>query len=226
MTGTDPYSFAFNKSMVCDKLDTLATGTYSMAPADAFATESVKPTALRFGMMTPWTPAPSADRRIAPKLCGSSIPSRRRRKGSSLFSGAIQQIFHLIITVGRHIGNHSLMVPPPDPPAAILSSVALSTNCMEIFLSLARASIFLAEPSAPFASTVSIPAAFQRSITGFRPTTNRSIAFPSLQYPFVFGETVSKAVLRYRFALDTNFQAGCSSRLMKYLSAGKQHLFS
>ena len=60
---------------------TLTTGTYSRAPAAAFATVSVRPAARRSGMITPCTPAASAVLRMAPRFLGSSTPSRMRKSG-------------------------------------------------------------------------------------------------------------------------------------------------
>ena len=63
-------------------LFTLTIGTYSVAPADVFATTSVTATALLFGIITPWHPAHSALLIKAPKLCGSSISSAISMKGA------------------------------------------------------------------------------------------------------------------------------------------------
>src|SRR5690606_1351814 len=70
------------------RLVTRTTGTYSTAPAEALPTAGVRPAARRFGMITPWAPAASAVRRMEPKLWGSSIPSRRMKKGASSRSSA------------------------------------------------------------------------------------------------------------------------------------------
>jgi hypothetical protein len=51
----------------------LTTPTYSIAPADVFATVEVIPTCLCFEIIIPLTPVASAVLIIAPKLCGSLI---------------------------------------------------------------------------------------------------------------------------------------------------------
>ena len=67
-----------------------------IAPADAFATVAVSPTALRFGMTTPWAPAWLAVLIMDPRLCGSSILSRNIIKGGSPFSSAILNISSIV----------------------------------------------------------------------------------------------------------------------------------
>ena len=73
----------FSSSIVCAIFVTLTQGMYSMAPADALATISVSPQALRFGITMPCAPAHSALRMMAPRLCGSSRLSKIRINGSS-----------------------------------------------------------------------------------------------------------------------------------------------
>ena len=48
--------------------NTFATAKCSIAPADAFAAVEVRPTARRFGIITPWAPQHSALLIIAPRL--------------------------------------------------------------------------------------------------------------------------------------------------------------
>ena len=57
-------------------------GTCSMAPAAALAAVGVMWTARWRGRTTPVTPAPSAERRMAPRLPGSVTPSTRTRNGT------------------------------------------------------------------------------------------------------------------------------------------------
>ena len=85
-----PFSLSF--SIVCPRFVTFATGVYASAPADAFATIAVSPTSRSLVMITPCAPARLAVRIIAPRLCGSSIPSSRKIKGSSPFSSAFLSI--------------------------------------------------------------------------------------------------------------------------------------
>ena len=59
---------SLSSAMALLMLVTRATFIYSMAPAEALATVAVSPTLRRLGMMTPWAPAHSAERRIAPRL--------------------------------------------------------------------------------------------------------------------------------------------------------------
>ncbi len=63
-----------------------------MAPAEVFATAAVNPTALRLGMITPWAPAKLAVRMMAPRLCGSSMPSSKMINGGSPLSLARARI--------------------------------------------------------------------------------------------------------------------------------------
>ena len=79
-------------SMVFTRFVTFATGIYSIAPAEVFPTVAFSPTERRFGIITPCAPAHSAVLRIAPRLCGSVMPSRRMIKGSSPFALAAARI--------------------------------------------------------------------------------------------------------------------------------------
>ena len=71
---------------------TRETSICSAAPALALSTTAVSPAARRLGMMTPWTPAHSAVRKIAPRLCGSAISSHTTMNGSSPRSAARSRI--------------------------------------------------------------------------------------------------------------------------------------
>ena len=62
---------------------TETTGTYIAPPQETRTAVSVTGEALWRGTMTARTPAPSAERRQAPRLCGSCTPSRTRRRTSS-----------------------------------------------------------------------------------------------------------------------------------------------
>ena len=55
---------------------TRTTGKYASAPAAARPTVSVNPAARRSGITTAAAPAACAVRMIAPRLCGSSTPSK------------------------------------------------------------------------------------------------------------------------------------------------------
>ena len=62
------------------------------APADALLTIAVSPALLRFGMITPWAPAHSAERMIAPRLWLSVISSQTITNGSSPSAAARSRI--------------------------------------------------------------------------------------------------------------------------------------
>ena len=49
---------------------------------------AVRPALRRLGMMTPWAPAHSAVRRMAPKLWGSEISSQTTSSGGSPLAAA------------------------------------------------------------------------------------------------------------------------------------------
>ena len=70
------------------KLLTLAILTCSTAPLATLYTVLFTEHALLFGIIIPWTPAVSAVLIIAPKLCGSSIPSSINIKGASFLDFA------------------------------------------------------------------------------------------------------------------------------------------
>ena len=56
---------------------------------------AVSPALRRLGMMTPWAPAHSAVRRIAPRLWGSDISSHTTSSGASPLSAAdLQDLLH------------------------------------------------------------------------------------------------------------------------------------
>ena len=55
---------------------------------EAFAAVEVSPTARLFGIITPCAPEHSAERMIAPRLCGSSTPSSKITNGASPRSSA------------------------------------------------------------------------------------------------------------------------------------------
>ena len=57
---------------------TCATATHSDAPAEVFTAAGESPTLSCSGSTTRSTAKPSATRRIAPRFCGSVIPSRMR----------------------------------------------------------------------------------------------------------------------------------------------------
>src|SRR2546422_10754895 len=65
------------------RFGTTATGKYSTAPADAFATAAVIVAAPCAGTTTPVAPAPSALRQTAPRLRGSVTRSRHATTGRS-----------------------------------------------------------------------------------------------------------------------------------------------
>ena len=83
---------SFSSAMAVLILVTRATFMYSTAPAEALATEAVRPTLRRLGMMTPCAPAHSAVRMMAPRLCGSLISSHTTSRGASPRSRAAERM--------------------------------------------------------------------------------------------------------------------------------------
>ena len=71
---------------------TLAIFIYCTAPADTLLTVLLTDAALLLGIIIPCTPAVSAVLIIAPKLCGSSIPSKIKINGGSFFVLAFSKI--------------------------------------------------------------------------------------------------------------------------------------
>ncbi|CSB91071.1 Uncharacterised protein [Vibrio cholerae] len=69
--------------MVRAKLVTRTSGTVSAAPHATLLTVAVSGADLSFGTMTAATPAASALRRQAPRLCGSVTPSSTNNRGCS-----------------------------------------------------------------------------------------------------------------------------------------------
>ena len=78
-----------------------------MAPAAAFATVGVTWTARWRGRTTPVTPAPSAERRSAPRLPGSVTPSTATRNGGR-FADPAGEVVELGLREGRGLGQHAL----------------------------------------------------------------------------------------------------------------------
>lgn len=72
--------------MVRARLVTRISGTFSAAPLATFFAVALSCAERSFGTITACTPAASALRRQAPRLCGSVTPSRISRKGVSSFS--------------------------------------------------------------------------------------------------------------------------------------------
>ena len=87
---------------------TLAMGRCSLAPAEALVTVPVTLAARRSGMTTPFAPAASAVRRIAPRLCGSSTPSRTI---TSEYSARLRRdhVFEIVVLLGRRNRDHALV---------------------------------------------------------------------------------------------------------------------
>ena len=77
---TSQYPAARIRSSDRARLLTWQIGRYAVAPAAVFSTAAERPAARRWGSTTPPTPAPSAVRSRAPRLRGSRIPSRTRRR--------------------------------------------------------------------------------------------------------------------------------------------------
>ena len=77
---------SFSSFKVRAKLVTMKYGTVSAAPLDTLATVALMPTAWSLGAITACAPAPSAQRKHAPRLCGSVTPSSTKINGASTFS--------------------------------------------------------------------------------------------------------------------------------------------
>ena len=92
------------------RLVTCANGTVSAAPAATLRTAGVRPTARSRGATTARTPAASAVRRQAPRLCGSVTPSstrtqcRRRRCDQQ-----IEQAIFIQGGAGTSFRDHALV---------------------------------------------------------------------------------------------------------------------
>ena len=70
---------------------------YSSAPALVLPTMPVSEAFRRSGMIMPWAPPASAERMMAPRLCGSSMPSHRRMKGASPRASAAAKISSTVL---------------------------------------------------------------------------------------------------------------------------------
>ena len=159
--------FSFKMSMVWLAFATLETGICSSAPADAFATVSFTPAALHLGIITPAAPKATQFLIMAPKLCGSSIPSSKTRMLS---------FFRFAADISSSISIYSIGETSAATPCefcAYLSSFSGGTLCTAMALLFARAIISpIAFPLAVRAIiilfTVLFPA-LSNSSTGFLP---------------------------------------------------------
>ena len=79
---------SFSCSMQRTRFFTLASFTQAAAPADAFTAAGVSVAVRRSGMITPWAPMHSQERRMAPRLWGSVMESNSTTKGGSFLSAA------------------------------------------------------------------------------------------------------------------------------------------
>ena len=68
---------------VCVRFGAIATGMRAAAPAEVFQAAAFTPTERRCGTMTPWPPNAPVERRIAPRLRGSVMPSSATSSGVS-----------------------------------------------------------------------------------------------------------------------------------------------
>ena len=73
----------FKLSSTRTKFVTCTNGMVSIAPLATLLTIGVNPTDLSFGAIMACTPAASAERKHAPKLCGSCTPSNIKIKGGA-----------------------------------------------------------------------------------------------------------------------------------------------
>src|SRR3990167_5490925 len=78
---------SFSSLSVRARLVTMKYGMVSAAPLATLATVALMPEAWSLGAMTACTPAPSATRKQAPRLCGSVTPSSTRISGGVRCSG-------------------------------------------------------------------------------------------------------------------------------------------
>ena len=81
-----------NSFRAAARFPTRATAICSTAPALVFSTTAVTPALRCLGMITPWAPAHSAVRMMAPRLWGSEISSQTTTRGASPFSRARARI--------------------------------------------------------------------------------------------------------------------------------------
>ena len=72
--------------MVRARFVTRISGTVSAAPQATFLAVEVSCADLSFGTMTASTPAASAVRKQAPRLCGSVTPSKMSKNGADLLA--------------------------------------------------------------------------------------------------------------------------------------------
>ena len=103
-------------------LTTSAILTCATAPADAFAATPDRAADRRAWTTTPSTPAASAVRRIAPRLCGSSMPS------STTISGAARAPRTRSSTPCRLASSTSATTPWCTPPRACRASTSFETR--------------------------------------------------------------------------------------------------
>ena len=113
--------------MVDARFATLATGTYSSAPAEVLPTVKFREALRRFGIITPCAPAASAVLITAPRLCVSSTPSQIIINGFSFFSAAL---FKISSTVEYSCAAAERATPWCTPPPHIKSSFFESTSLM------------------------------------------------------------------------------------------------
>ncbi len=124
---------AFSSSMACETLPMRATWTCSRPPAEERLTVSDSPALWRSGSSTPSAPAASTVRRIAPRLRGSSTPSRRT---SSAGVRAPSSSFSRVIT---GLAETTATSPWCGMPPAMRSRVSRGSNRSGIPSWLARA---------------------------------------------------------------------------------------
>ncbi len=89
---------SFNSPSARARLVTIRYGTVSEAPLDTLATVAFTPTAWSLGASTTCTPAPSATRRQAPRLCGSVMPSSTSTSASPSTMSSVSSSEWLIAT--------------------------------------------------------------------------------------------------------------------------------
>ena len=83
------------------------------APALVFSTVELTKTPLLEGKIIPLTPAQTAERIIAPRLCESSTPSRIKIKGGSPFSFAWFKISSTCSTKSSRLSNWTVKIISP-----------------------------------------------------------------------------------------------------------------
>ena len=110
------------------RLVTCTSGTVSAAPHATLRAVPLSFADLSLGTIIACTPAASALRKQAPKLCGSVMPSSTSKKGVSSRAMISSRSFSLYIRAAFTLA----IMPWCCSPSALLSSALRCINCTEI----------------------------------------------------------------------------------------------